>query len=104
MFTLKQRALVSGGVAVAMVLVLALWPTSGFKEIAPATPILVIANTGFGPALLLLTPLLVLWISFAAETREGAHVGIGISFALLIICAFAIWFAKQVFRGYYGPY
>lgn len=75
MLTLKQWALVSGVVAVAIVLVLALWPTSGLKEIAPATPILVIANTGFGPWLLLLIPLLVLWISFAAETREGAHVG-----------------------------
>ena len=103
MHTMKQRAVISGGVAAGVVLILALWPMPGFRE-APPTPILVIANTWFGPLLLLVFPALTGWISFAAETQEGAHLGIGISFALLVICVFAIWYANQLYRSFYGPY
>ena len=104
MLTIKRRAVISGGVAVGIVLVLALWPMPGLKEIAPPTPISVLANTWFGPALLLAIPALSLWTSFGAETRGGVTLGIGISIAVLLICTLAIWYANELFRAYYGPY
>jgi hypothetical protein len=76
----------------------------GLKEIAPPTPVSVLANTWFGPALLLLIPALALWTSFASETRSDFSIGVGISIALLLLCIVAIWYANEVFRSYYGPY
>ena len=76
----------------------------GLKEIAPPNPVSVLANTWFGPVLLLLIPALALWTSFGSEDREGFSVGLGISIVLLLICAVAIWYANELFRSYYGPY
>lgn len=102
--TIKQRAVISGVVAVGVLIILALWPMSGLKEIAPPTPVSVIANTWFGPALLLVFPVLALWMSFGAETRGGLSLGVAISIALLLLCLLAIWYANELFRAYYGPY
>jgi hypothetical protein len=103
LFTLKQRALISAVIALGLALVLALWPMSGLRADAPSAPITLIANTWFGPAMLFLLPVLVSWVTFAAETSVGARFGFSITFALVVVCLFVIWFAKQVYRGYYGP-
>jgi hypothetical protein len=104
MLTIKHRALVSAGVAFCVVLVLMLWPMPGLKEIAPPAPVSVLANTWFGPALLLVIPALALWTSFGAETHSDVSLGVGISFALMLVCLLVIWYANQLFRAYYGPY
>jgi hypothetical protein len=102
MITIKQRAVISGGIAGGVALVLALWPMTGWKE-PPPTPVFVIANTWFGPLLLLVLPLLAVWVTFAANTPVGARLGFAISFALFVICLLAIWYANGLFRAYYGP-
>lgn len=103
MLTVKQRLAISVGITVCIALVLALWPMPEYKEYAPPAPVLVIAATWFGPMMLLALPLLGVWISFGAETREGFGVGIGISTVVLVLCLIAFWYAKAVYRGYYGP-
>jgi hypothetical protein len=70
----------------------------------PSTFVLVVASTGFGPALLFTFPLLVVWMSFAAETREGASVGIGVSILVSVLCLGVVWYARSVHQSFYGPF
>jgi hypothetical protein len=100
---MKQRALISGGLAVGIVLALSLWPLSNVGTYHPSTFVLVVASTWFGPTLLFTFPLLLVWMSFATETREGASVGIGISMLVFVLCLAVLWYARSVYHGYYGP-
>lgn len=103
MLTVKQRLATSVGIAVCIALVLAVWPMPEYKGFAPPNPVLVIARTSFGPMLLLALPVLGVWISFGAETREGFGVGLGISTVLLLLCFIAMWYANAVYRACCGP-
>jgi len=103
--TVKQRAAISAGTWICIVLALALWPMPEFTTAdRPSTWILVIATTWFGPTLLFAFPLLLLWMSFGAETREGATLGIGISMGAFVLCLAVISFARSVVQAHYGPY
>jgi hypothetical protein len=102
MLTVKQRAAISGGVALGILLVLSLWPLPEYGPYRPSTFIVVVAATWFGPALLLTFPLLVVWMSFAAQTREGASAGIGLSMLLLVLCLAFVWFAREAYYSYFG--
>ena len=104
MLTVKQRAAISTGFGICIVLALSLWPLSDVGSYHPSIFVLVVASTWFGPTLLFAFPLLVVWMSFAAETREGASVGIGISMLVFVLCLAVLWFARSVYHGYYGPY
>jgi hypothetical protein len=103
MLTVRQRALVSGGLAVCIVLVLSMWPME-IGPFRPSTFVLVVSSTWFGPTLLFTLPLLVVWMSFAAETHEGASVGIGVSMLVFVLCLGVVWYARSVYQGFYGPF
>ena len=103
MLTVRQRALVCGGLAVCIVLALSLWPME-MGTYHPSTFVLVVASTWFGPALLFTFPLLVVWMSFAAETHEGASVGIGVSMLVFVLCLVVVCYARSVHQGFYGPF
>lgn len=102
MLTVRQRSAVSAGLAVCIVLALSFWPVE-IGPYRPSTFVLVVASTWFGPALLLTFPLMVVWMSFAAQTREGAYVGLGISMLVFVLCLVVMWYADSVYQGYYGP-
>lgn len=51
----------------------------------------VIADTWFGPLLVLLIPATLAWVSLGAETRRGANVALSWTVAVTALASLAIW-------------